>query len=41
MNKIAVIAKEKGAAQFCVVAGNHDLKKYEFLEDFGLACVSK
>lgn len=41
MDKIAVIAKEKGAVQFCVVAGNHDLDKCDFLEDFGLTCASK
>lgn len=41
MNKIAKIAKDKGAVQFCVVAGNHDLEKCEFLEEFGLACASK
>lgn len=41
MDKIAVIAKEKGAAQFYVVAGNHDLEKCKFLEDFGLTCASK
>lgn len=41
INKIAVIARDKGAVQFCVVAGNHDLEKCGFLEDFGLTCASK
>lgn len=41
MNNIAAIAKEKGAVQFCVVAGNHDIDKCEFLEEFGLNCASK
>ena len=41
MNRIAEIAKEKGAVQFCVVAGNHDLEKWEFLEEFGLSCASR
>jgi hypothetical protein len=41
MEKIAKIAKEKGAVQFCVVAGNHDLDKCRFLEEFGLNCASR
>lgn len=41
MEKTAVIAKEKGAVQFCVVAGNHDLDKCKFLEEFGLSCASR
>lgn len=41
MDNIAAIAKEKGAVQFCVVAGNHDLDKCKFLEDFGLGCASR
>jgi hypothetical protein len=41
MSKIAEISKEKGALQFCVVAGNHDLNKCNFLEEFGLSCASR
>jgi len=41
MSKIAEIAKEKGAIQFCVVVGNHDKTKCNFLENFGLSCASK
>jgi hypothetical protein len=41
MNSIRVIANEKGAVQFCVVASNHDLEKCKFIEEFGLSCASK
>lgn len=41
VDNIAGIAKEKGAAQFYIVAGNHDLDKCKFLEDFGLDCASR
>ncbi len=41
LERIAKIAKEKGAAQFCIVAGAHDNAKCSFLEDFGLSCASK
>ncbi len=41
MSKIAEIAKEKNAVQFCVVAGNHDLEKCDFLEEFGLSPASR
>lgn len=41
LEEIARIAKTKGAAQFCVVAGAHDNAKCSFLEDFGLSCASK
>lgn len=41
LEKIAKISKEKGAAQFCIVAGAHDNAKCSFLEDFGLSCASK
>lgn len=41
LERIAKISKEKGAAQFCIVAGAHDNAKCSFLEDFGLNCASK
>lgn len=41
MNSIRSIAKERGAAQFCVVSGAHDNAKCKFLEDFGLSNASK
>jgi hypothetical protein len=41
LKKIAKISKEKGAAQFCIVAGAHDNNKCSFLEDFGLSWASR
>lgn len=41
MDEIRIIAKQKGATQFCIVSGAHDDAKCKFLENFGLNAASK
>lgn len=41
LKEIGKIAKEKGAVQYCIVSGTHDISKCDFLENFGLKNASK